>query len=272
MQPSASSTPETAAALALRGSAVRELAGMALMLAAAGTAVAAAVGFGPGYVAKALVFYALAGAAMLRGLAAHAPHRRFGPGNRLTLGRLANVALLAAVLGEQPADPRTVAWGIVVVATVGAVLDAADGPLARAAGLASEFGSRFDMETDTLLMLVLCLLIVQFGKVGPWVLAAGLMRYAFVLAMRRWPWLGAPLPPSWRRKAVCVAQITCLIVCLGPIVPPPLASLFAAGSIAALTYSFAVDVLWLARRRLMPEPPSARPGDGDAPSAGPGSR
>ena len=45
---------------------------------------------------------------------------------------------------------------------------------------ASSFGARFDMETDALLILVLAALVWQHGKAGPWILAAGLMRYAFV--------------------------------------------------------------------------------------------
>ena len=45
------------------------------------------------------------------------------------------------------------------------------------------------METDALLVLVLCLLVLHFDKAGAWILAAGLMRYAFVLATKLWPWL-----------------------------------------------------------------------------------
>ena len=75
------------------------------------------------------------------------------------------------------------------------------------------------------------------------------MRYAFVAAARVWPWLAAPLAPSRRRQTVCVVQITTLIVCLGPIVPPALAAALAAASLAALTLSFAVDLRYLARTR-----------------------
>ena len=117
-------------------------------------------------------------------------------------------------------------------------------------GLASEFGARFDMETDALLMLVLCLLVLHFGKAGAWVLAAGVMRYAFVLAARLWPWLARPLPPSRRRKAVCVVQITSLIVCLGPIVPRGLEPVHRArASLAALSALSRWTCAWLARHR-----------------------
>jgi phosphatidylglycerophosphate synthase len=141
------------------------------------------------------------------------------------------------------------AWVAIVVATSAALLDALDGPLARSQALASEFGARFDMETDALLVLVLSLLVLRFDKAGSWILAAGLMRYAFVLAAVAWPWMARPLPPSLRRKAVCVAQITSLIVCLGPVIDPAWSRALAAASLAALSASFAADLAWLARRR-----------------------
>lgn len=199
---------------------------------------------------QALAVYAFGCVCMLMALPAHAPHRRFGAANVLTLLRLAMIALLASLVGRTlPADPAPLAWAVVVFATLTAVLDAADGPLARSQRLASEFGARFDMECDALLVAVLCLLIIQFDKAGAWVLAAGAMRYIFVLAARVWPWLGRPLFPSWRRKAVCVAQITLLIVCLGPIIPRTASAWIAAAGLAMLTASFGADLRWLYRFR-----------------------
>jgi hypothetical protein len=119
-----------------------------------------------------------------------------------------------------------------------------DGPLTRASVLASAF----DMESDALLALVLCLLVVHFDKAGAWILAAGLMRYLFVLAAVPWPWMARPLPPSQRRKAVRVAQITTRIVCLEPIIVAWSQAL-AAASLATLGWSFAIDVAWLIRHR-----------------------
>lgn len=203
---------------------------------------------------KALLLFSVLAWLVWRGLvtptgAAH-PHARFGGANRVTLLRLGVAALLAALLGESLPTPAW--WAVVVLATATALLDAVDGPLARRSGLASEFGARFDMETDALLTLVLCALVWQAGQAGAWVLASGLMRYAFVAAARAWPWLAGPLPPSRRRQTVCVVQITTLIVCLGPIVPPLLASALAATSLVLLTLSFAIDVRYL-RRAHSPE-------------------
>ena len=219
-----------------------------LLLTAAG--VGRWMDWGAGFALQPLAVFAFGAFCMLQGLPGHAPHHRFGAANALTLLRLAMIALLAGVVGRRlPMDPTLLAWAIVLFATTTAVLDAADGPLARTQGLVSDFGARFDMECDALLVLVLCLLIVQFDKAGAWVLAAGAMRYAFVAAARLWPWIGQPLFPSWRRKAVCVVQITLLIVCIGPIVPKPLSQAIAAAGLAMLTASFAADLLWLYRRR-----------------------
>ncbi|HSQ72114.1 MAG TPA: CDP-alcohol phosphatidyltransferase family protein [Rubrivivax sp.] len=255
--PSAAATPDAgrgADLTALRRQAVRELSAAAIGVALAGSAFAAAAGLGPNYVLKALLA-CIAGAwlvARALGRGTH-PHAHFGAANRVTLVRMALAALLFALLGESlPRPPLAAmpqAWWIVAVATLAALLDAVDGSLARRNGLASAFGARFDMETDAALTLVLCALVLQAGQAGPWVLAAGLMRYAFVAAARAWPWLAAPLAPSRRRQTVCVVQITTLFVCLAPVVPSAQASVLAAASVALLAASFAIDVHTLARAR-----------------------
>ncbi len=256
MRPSHAPPPPSAidAVGALRRDAARALASAALLLALAGGGLAAS-GFGADYVAKALAVYAVGAWLVWRGLAGDAhPHARFGAANRITLGRLAGMAAVAALLGEAvPATPPSASpaggWVLIGAATLIAVLDAADGALARRQGLASRFGARFDMETDAAFTLVLSALVWQAGQAGVWVLASGLMRYAFVAAAWALPWLTAPLPPSRRRQSVCVVQITALIVCLGPIVSPTLSSAIAALSLLLLTASFAIDIHHLARHR-----------------------
>jgi len=178
------------------------------------------------------------------------PHPRFGPANALTTLRLALVALLVAAIGE--AHTAVLAWAVTAVAIVASVLDGVDGWLARRSALTSPFGARFDMETDALLILVLSVLAWRWERAGAWVLACGLMRYAFVAGAWTWPWLTRALPPSLRRKAVCVVQIVGLAIIVAPIVMPPLSAWLAAATLAMLTWSFAVDVRWLAVRRSAP--------------------
>jgi phosphatidylglycerophosphate synthase len=137
----------------------------------------------------------------------------------------------------------------VVIASVAAALDGVDGWMARRTKTASAFGARFDMETDALLILVLSALVWKSGKTGAWVLASGLMRYAFVAAAAIWPWLHEPLEPSRRRQIICVAQVVALIAALLPSLGPAGASALAAVGLAALAWSFLVDILWLWRLR-----------------------
>jgi phosphatidylglycerophosphate synthase len=119
--------------------------------------------------------------------------------------------------------------------------------VARRRDEVSAFGARFDMELDALLILVLCLWLVAAGVLGYWVLALGAMRYAFVLAAVRWPYLAEPLPQSRRRKLVCVVQVAALLVAITPAVGEIIKVWTVAGALAALTLSFAVDVAWLYR-------------------------
>jgi phosphatidylglycerophosphate synthase len=177
-----------------------------------------------------------------------------GYANLVTAGRLALVLPIAA-FAARPATPA-LGWIAVGVCTTAALLDIVDGRIARRTGTTSAFGARFDMEVDAVLIMVLAVLAWRWDKAGAWVLLSGTLRYAFVAAALVLPWLAAPLPPSLRRKTVCVVQIVALIVVMGPIVRPPLSTLIAAAGLAALSYSFLVDTAWLWRSgrvgRLMP--------------------
>jgi phosphatidylglycerophosphate synthase len=174
------------------------------------------------------------------------PFATFGPANQITTVRLTLVALVAGLVGEA-ATPGTASMAVAAAACAVA-LDGVDGWLARRQGMASAFGARFDMEIDALLILVLSALAYHGGKAGVWVLASGLMRYAFVGAARVLPWMNAPLPPSLRRKTVCVVQVLALIAVVAPALGPSRSSLVAAVALAALSYSFFIDTLWLARQ------------------------
>jgi phosphatidylglycerophosphate synthase len=193
------------------------------------------------------VFGLIAGVALGRITETH-PHDRFGAANRVTLVRAGGAAFFCG-LAVEPAllDEPLFAW----MATGGALslllLDGLDGYLARRSRLASPFGARFDMETDALLILALAALAWGTGKAGVWVLGLGLIRYGFVLAGLLRPRLARPLPPSQRRKAVCVLQIAVLTALLAPILTPPLAPALAGLAFAALAWSFMVDLLWLER-------------------------
>jgi len=175
---------------------------------------------------------------------------RFGAANRITLLRVAMVALVAATLSEIPS--AALSWTIVVFVTVALFIDGLDGRVARRTGSASAFGARFDMETDAALIMVLSLLCWQFGKAGIWILAAGAMRYVFVLAATTLPWLRTPLPPSRRRQAVCIWQSGLLLGVISPLFPSPASDVLAAATLLLLAWSFAVDIRWLWQQRQAP--------------------
>ena len=178
---------------------------------------------------------------------AHHPFPRFGAANLVTTLRLTIVAVVAGMVLE-PASAR-LAWLVVALATIGAALDGVDGWLARRTGLSSALGARFDMETDALFILLLSLLVWRHDKAGMWVLMCGLMRYAFVAAGWVLPWMAGRLTPTLRGKTVAVIQLTGLGLALTPIVTPPASTLVAALTLAALAWSFAVDVGRLWRQR-----------------------
>lgn len=140
-------------------------------------------------------------------------------------------------------------WFWVIGALGALMLDGIDGRLARRLGQASAFGARFDMETDAATLLGLSLLVWLCGQAGPWVLASGLMRYIFVLGSWVWPVLAAPLPPRKRRQAICVVQTAALILAVAPPISPVWAASLCLAAVALLSYSFAVDVAWLAASR-----------------------
>jgi phosphatidylglycerophosphate synthase len=173
----------------------------------------------------------------------------FGVANWVTAARAVYAACLlgygswALLVADLPG--LTMRWFWVVGALGALALDGVDGRLARRLGQASAFGARFDMETDAATVLALSLLVWLCGQAGPWVLAIGLMRYIFVGVGRVWPALAAPLPPKKRRQAICVAQMAALILALVPSVPSEWASPLCLAAVAALAYSFAVDVAWL---------------------------
>ncbi|HCK81828.1 MAG TPA: CDP-alcohol phosphatidyltransferase family protein [Candidatus Competibacter sp.] len=177
----------------------------------------------------------------------HLPLQRFGAANRVTLARAGIAALAAGLIGPFEPTP-TLSWSIAALAGLALLLDGADGWLARRHGLASRFGARFDLEVDAFLILVLAVLVYHSAKAGVWVLLSGGMRYGFVALGQVLPWLQQPLPPRKRRQTICVVQSVTLVLCLTPVLVPPWTNRLAAVALVLLAISFALDVVWLARR------------------------
>jgi phosphatidylglycerophosphate synthase len=205
---------------------------------------------GPAAVVSAALLLLVIFALVIHALPNHG-HQRFGYANVVTAIRAAIVSLLAMTVlfavdrhALEPALPT-----LIILVAVTLALDGVDGHVARRYRQVSALGARFDMEIDALLILTLSAASLLFGKAGWWVLLIGAMRYGFVLGQSASPRLRAPLPASTRRKLICVVQVVALCVSLAPMLVPPVSSVIAAVALALLSYSFAVDTLFLLRQR-----------------------
>ena len=200
------------------------------------------------FMARTAVLLCVGALLLPRPVQVHHPFAHIGLANQITMARGVLVILLVGLIGMD-ATPRLQAAAL-GVAMISSALDAVDGWVARRTRMSSVYGARFDMETDALQILTLSILAWQFGKAGAWVLASGLMRYAFVGAALLFPWLEGPLPASNRRKAIAVAQTVSLVIAIAPFVSHDISGPLCACALALLMYSFLVDVAWLRRRTL----------------------
>jgi phosphatidylglycerophosphate synthase len=207
--------------------------------------VAAAVPLSPAAWAAGIGYLVISSALLSIGLRRHGMSR-FGPANAVTATRSTLVAVVTAMTVAS-FDGVFATPLFVSIATCALALDAVDGFVARRTRSESALGARFDMEVDAFLMLVLCVYDVRF--VGWWVLAIGLMRYAFVAVGWALPWMRAPLPPRYWRKVVTAACGIALTIVAAQMVPPILEVVIVVVALLLLVESFGRDTLWLFRER-----------------------
>ncbi|MDT0548103.1 MULTISPECIES: CDP-alcohol phosphatidyltransferase family protein [Streptomyces] len=209
------------------------------------TLLGTALGLGPAGWLTGLVF-AFATWAVLTRAVCRSWLRTFGAANRVTLARATLVGGVTALVADSFESPPRVPV-LVALTTVALILDGVDGKVARRTGTASPLGARFDMEVDAFLILVLSVYVAT--SMGPWVLAIGAMRYAFVVAARALPWLNGPLPVSTARKTVAALQGIALLVAASALLPRPAALAVVLVALALLVWSFARDIIWLWHHR-----------------------
>ncbi len=234
--------------VAVRNGLSASLAGLVVLLTTlslvAGVAV---VGWAAGIVCALVLRWAVVRAASARQV------RAFGPADLVTLARATLACGVAALTATSFVRPPEV-MPLVGLATVALVLDAVDGRVARRTATVSELGALLDGEADAFLMLVLSVYLAP--SVGAWVLAIGLVRYAFALAGRILPWMRRRLPPRYWRKVVTAAAGIGLTfaAAMGPAEPEATYAALAV-VLVLLGESFGRDVWWLWRRR--PHPAAA---------------
>jgi phosphatidylglycerophosphate synthase len=173
---------------------------------------------------------------------------RLGPADLVTLTRATLACGVAGLVAESLMTGAEVVGALVPLTAVALALDFVDGRIARGTGTASAFGARLDGEADAFLILVLSVFVAR--SVGVWVLALGLVRYAYAVATWLVPWMQRPLPPRyWRKVVAAYVGIALLVAASGHL---PAAATYAVLVVAGLLLaeSFGWDVVWLWRRRV----------------------
>ena len=166
-----------------------------------------------------------------------------GPADLVTALRLGMaIGIGSSALFASPAALPVVGLLMLALAT-----DAVDGCLARGSGTSSAFGARFDLETDAVLLAAAALHAATFA--GPLVLAAPLLRPAWVMAGRWLPWLEQPLPPSRRRQTCCALPIFLLVAVPWPLGDTIWAQPVGLLAVFLLAASFAIDFVRQWQRR-----------------------
>ena len=164
----------------------------------------------------------------------------------LTLVRGGLVAGLALfVLAPYPSGAA--AWVPAVVFGGAALLDAADGRLARLTDTDGQLGARLDASADAFTVLVGSVVVVSAG-LGPLAfLVVGGAHYVFVGGLRLRQRRNRPvrqLQPSQRRRLVGVFLMAVLFLALSPVLEPPWSVWLTAVAIVPTVASFGWD--WLA--------------------------
>ena len=187
-----------------------------------------------------LLYLGVSNALLTRGLRRRGA-TRFGPANFATAARSTLVGLVTALVATSLTEPISVP--LLIGLTVPAlILDAVDGWLARRTRTATELGARFDMEVDAFLILALSVFVSQ--QLGGWVLALGLLRYAYMAAGWLAPWLRMTVPPRHWRKVVAAYAAIALTVAGSGLLPLWADGVVTLIALALLIESFGRDIVW----------------------------
>jgi phosphatidylglycerophosphate synthase len=156
-----------------------------------------------------------------------------GWANLITLGRLATIVAIASSSRASPIEALGAA-GVMC-------LDWLDGRVARRRREATEFGAKFDMETDALFIAAVGAKLAVVGRLAAWIFVPGLLRYIYALAVGLVETRGEA-PRSRFGRYVFAIQGASLAVALWPI-----QSVFVPLAVVATlltTYSFARSAYW----------------------------
>ena len=169
--------------------------------------------------------------------------RPWTPADAVTTGRLGLVVVSTSLILESPPG---LSWPAVIVGSLALALDGLDGFVARRTQV-TEAGAGFDETVDALFILILAFALVPMW--GWWTALPGLYYYVFRLITAFCPQWQQRLPFSQMRKVVAAAQGILLITAASPLAQAhEWIGFGAAGlALAALTWSFGRDIIWLER-------------------------
>lgn len=164
-----------------------------------------------------------------------------GTANHITAARVVGILLLLFFQASLPPLAFFVLGILILIA------DGLDGYFARKYNTVSEFGDFFDKETDAFFVLAFCIILMEKGLAGPWVLIPGLMRYAFVLILFFFNIENISLSKSYRRRFIGMWFMGTIMACF--VLPQ---AIYTAGMLFATTmlaYSFMKDIYLMLRKK-----------------------
>ena len=134
-------------------------------------------------------------------------------GTRFTIVRVAVACMLGGLAVLPAGIPPTEAllWSLAAFGLGAALLEATDNWLARITGSVSSFSERLSVMTGSFFALVLALLPMQLGLLGPWVIAAGILGFADSAITPRGERGEMPPWQIWSRLALRVLLLAVLI-------------------------------------------------------------
>lgn len=144
---------------------------------------------------------------------APAPRAKLTTGTRFTIVRVAVACMLGglAVLPAGAPPAEALLWSLAAFGLGAALLEATDNWLARITGSVSSFSERLSVMTGSLFALVLALLPMQLGLLGPWIIAAGVLGFADSAITPRGERGEMPQWQIWSRLALRVLLLAVLI-------------------------------------------------------------
>lgn len=175
-----------------------------------------------------------------------------GLGNLISILRGFMLVLFCGFLFSPWPDSSWKAWLPGLLYTLAVLPDFVDGIAARLTNHITELGETLDISIDSLGVLSVSLLSVQYGQVPWWYLSVGLARYFFLAGIWLRKKMKLPvydLPFSVRRRGYAALAMGLFLIILYPIFKPPgtyiAAKIFAIYILGGFFWDWLVTIGWL---------------------------